>query len=313
MLRGERALPDSGCRADHDADTGRARLLSSPGRDPPRHQAREHLPAGRRLGEGRRLRHRPHRGVEPHAGGIGAGDAELHVARADHGAARGRTVGPVLRRRHPLPVPHRRAAVLRFSHDDHAEGAEGRSAAAVVDQHPGAAGDGRRRAQGARQERGRALSDGAGILRRGKRRGLDVEVGCRSGACGQRRCDRHRAVRRGGDEGGCRDGHGAFTGPRGPVDACGAFRAACARQDRAGRRPCASFCDDPRRRRRRRRTGGRRVVRLSTVRDRRDEHGAGPRHDRTVGRAGAPRHRAGVGRRDRQCRRRHAQGSRRSG
>ena len=80
--------------------------------------------------------------------------------------------------------------------DDDAEGAEGRSAAAVVAQHPGAAGDGRRRAQGARQERRRALPDGAGIRRRDRRRGVDDELARGRRARGQHRCDDHRAARR---------------------------------------------------------------------------------------------------------------------
>ena len=48
---------------------------------------------GRRR-QGRRLRHRPHRVVEHDAGRHGDGHAELHVARADHGAARS-TAAPI--------------------------------------------------------------------------------------------------------------------------------------------------------------------------------------------------------------------------
>ena len=49
----ERALHDRRHRADHVADPRGARLFAPAGRHPSRHQAREHLPAGRRLGEGR--------------------------------------------------------------------------------------------------------------------------------------------------------------------------------------------------------------------------------------------------------------------
>ena len=65
----------------------------------------------RRRRQGRRFRHRPHRVVEHDAGGDGDGHAELHVAGADHGTARRRAVGSLLRRRHPVPVPDRRASV----------------------------------------------------------------------------------------------------------------------------------------------------------------------------------------------------------
>ena len=65
---------------------------------------------GRRR-QGRRLRHRAHRVVEHDAGGHGARHAELHVARADHGPARRRPLGSLLRRRDPVPVPDRRAPV----------------------------------------------------------------------------------------------------------------------------------------------------------------------------------------------------------
>ena len=60
-------------------------------------------------------------------------------------------------RRHPLPVPHRRAAVHRLADDHDAQGAGGRSAAAVALQRADSRRDGRRRAQGARQEARRAL------------------------------------------------------------------------------------------------------------------------------------------------------------
>ena len=114
------------------------------GVDPPRHQAGERLPAGRRHGQGRRLRHRAHRIVEHDAGGHRARHAELHVARADPGTADRRALGSLLRRRHPLPVPDRRAAVQRLGDDHDAQGAGGGSAAAVALQRAGAGRDGRR-------------------------------------------------------------------------------------------------------------------------------------------------------------------------
>ena len=52
----------------------------------------------RRRGEGRRLRHRAHRIVEPDAGGRGDGHARLHVARAGPRAAGRRPLRPLLRR-----------------------------------------------------------------------------------------------------------------------------------------------------------------------------------------------------------------------
>ena len=76
-----------------------------------RHQAVEHFLVARRIGESRRLRHRPYRIVGIDTGRHGARHAGVHVAGADSGAAGGRPLRSFLRRCHPLPVPHRRAAV----------------------------------------------------------------------------------------------------------------------------------------------------------------------------------------------------------
>ena len=126
------------------------------------------LDGGRR--QGRRFRHRPHRVVEHDAGGHGDGHAELHVARADHGASRRRALRSLLRRRHPVPVPDRRASVRRLGDRHDAQGAGGRSAAAVALQRAGAGRDGCRRAQGAREAARRALSERRRIRRRVARR-----------------------------------------------------------------------------------------------------------------------------------------------
>ncbi len=170
-LRRERALPPDRRRAHHGADSRRARLLAPPGRGPPRHQAGEHLPAGRRKREGRRLRHRPRRVVEPDAGGLGARHAELHVARADPRTARRRALGPVLGRRRPLPVPDRRAALHRLGRHDDAKGAAGRPVAALHAQRSGAPGHGRRRAQSDGQAGRGAFSERGGVRRRDAGRG----------------------------------------------------------------------------------------------------------------------------------------------
>ena len=115
------------------------------------------------IGEGRGLRHRAHRLVGAHAGRHGARHARVHVARADPGLAGGRPLRSFLRRRDPLPVPHRRAAVHRQRDDHDAQGAGGGAAAAVALQHADSRRDGCRRAPGAGQEARRALSDRRGI------------------------------------------------------------------------------------------------------------------------------------------------------
>ena len=204
LLRGERAVRARRHRADHDADPGRARLLAQARRHPPRHQARERHPARRRRRQGRRFRHRAHRVVEHDAGGLGARHAELHVARADHGPSRRRPLGSLLRRRHPLPVPDRRAPVQRLVHRHDAQGAGGRPAAAVAVQRAGARRDGCRGAQGAGEAPGRALSDRRRVRRRIARRSAASGLRGRSdaagaaragGASGARRCHAHRKAR----------------------------------------------------------------------------------------------------------------------
>ena len=116
------------------------------GRRPSRHQAVERLPAAGRHGEGRRLRHRAHRIVGADAGRHGARHAGVHVAGADPGPAGGRPLRSLLGRRHPLPVPHRRAPVHRQRDDHDAQGARGGSAAAVALQRADSRRDGRGRA-----------------------------------------------------------------------------------------------------------------------------------------------------------------------
>ena len=200
LFRGERAVRAGGHRADHDADPRRARLLAQARRRPPRHQARERHPARRRRRQGRRLRHRAHRVVEHDAGRHGDGHAELHVARADHGIARRRALRPLLRRRHPVPVPDGRAPVQRLGDRHHAQGAGGRSAAAFALQRAGAGRDGRRRAEGAREAARRALPERRGVRRRVAHR-RRAAYGARRrrhgrGAGDLRRRDARRAGRR---------------------------------------------------------------------------------------------------------------------
>ena len=81
-----------------------------------------------------------------------------------------RALRSLLRRRHPVPVPDRRAPVQRLGDRHDAQGAGGRSAAAVALQRAGAGRDGRRRAQGAREAPRRALSERRRIRRRVARR-----------------------------------------------------------------------------------------------------------------------------------------------
>ena len=136
--------------------------------------------------------------------GTRARHAELHVARADPGAADRRAVGPLLRRRHPLPVPDRRAALQRIVDDDDAQGARGGTAAAVAIQRAGAGRDGRRRAQGARQAPRRALPDRRGIRRRAPRRGAArVDAPRRSHADRAERSDRDPRAGAEGADGAC--------------------------------------------------------------------------------------------------------------
>ena len=77
--------------------------------------------------------------------------------------------------------------------DDDAQGAEGRSAAAVALQRAGARRDGRRRAQGARRSARRALSDRRGVRRRVARR--RAEQRSRAAAPRRRRLRRRRCRR----------------------------------------------------------------------------------------------------------------------
>ena len=152
-----RALRAEGRREHHDADPRGARLFAQARRGPSRHQARERVRAARRHRQGRRLRHRARRVLGTDAGGHGARHAGLHVAGADPRHAGGRPLRPLLGRRDPLPVPHRRASVHRQRDDHHAQGPRGGSAAAVAFQHAVARRPRCRGAQGARQEARRAL------------------------------------------------------------------------------------------------------------------------------------------------------------
>ena len=67
---------------DHPPDARRPRLLARAGRDPPRHQARQHPHQRRRPHQDHRLRHRAHRHLHAHGDGRHRGHAALHGARA---------------------------------------------------------------------------------------------------------------------------------------------------------------------------------------------------------------------------------------
>ena len=75
-------------RRDHDAAAARARVRARARRRPSRHQAGEPDRDRRRRAEGRRLRHRARRHVEPDDGRHGDRHAVVHVARAMPGPGR---------------------------------------------------------------------------------------------------------------------------------------------------------------------------------------------------------------------------------
>ena len=78
-------------RRDHLAAAAGARLRARARRRASRHQAGEPDPHQRRRAQGRRLRHRAHRHVEPDQRRHGDGHAVVHVARAVPG--QGRSIG----------------------------------------------------------------------------------------------------------------------------------------------------------------------------------------------------------------------------
>ena len=86
-------------RRDPHAAARGARVRARAGRRPSRHQAGEPDPDAVRRAQGRRLRHRAHRRVEPDDDRHGDRHAVLHGARAVPGPAERPPRGPVQRRR----------------------------------------------------------------------------------------------------------------------------------------------------------------------------------------------------------------------
>ena len=106
-------------RGPHRPDRRGARLRPQEGHHPPRHKAGEHPDDDRRQDQDHRLRHRQGGLVEPDDHGAVSRHAELHVARAGLGRARGRTQRHLLARRRPLRDADQPQAVLgRQPHGD---------------------------------------------------------------------------------------------------------------------------------------------------------------------------------------------------
>ncbi len=115
---GRKDLHAAADRRDRHPARARARLRAQERHRPPRREARQHHAGPRHAhGEGRRLRHLPDQRDRADAegrsdaDGRGAGNAQLHVARAGPGPSRRRALGSLFGGRRALPDADRAPAV----------------------------------------------------------------------------------------------------------------------------------------------------------------------------------------------------------
>ena len=136
----------------------RSRLRACPRRGASRHQAVQPHGEPLRRPQDRRLRHRPHRCIEPHHGRHGDRHAVVHVARAVPRLRGGCALRPLLHRCGDVRAPRGREAVSRQPRGRHLQDLPRVAAAALHAVEAQAAARGRcAGGQGAGQERGRSL------------------------------------------------------------------------------------------------------------------------------------------------------------